>query len=109
MTQRTNLLLAVCAGWVLVGIACNSKAPTEPSTGNQPTGAVIVGTVSTTASTLSIAGLSAQVVGTTLSAPVDDHGAFQVSGVPGGRIQLRFKNSAIDAVAELSNVHPTDF
>jgi uncharacterized repeat protein (TIGR01451 family) len=60
------------------------------------------------ASTTSL-GLTVAVVGTDLSAAVESSGHFQISGVPAGNVQLKFRNAAVDAIAQLSNVAQGDF
>ena len=49
------------------------------------------------------------VVGTDLSAVVDGSGYFQIGGVPSGNVQLKFKDAAVDATAQLLNVAPDEF
>ncbi len=54
-------------------------------------------------------GLTVAVVGTDLSAVVDSSGHFQIEHVPSGNVQLKFKDAAVDATAELLNVAQDDF
>jgi hypothetical protein len=54
-------------------------------------------------------GLTVAVVGTDLSAVVESSGYFQLGGVPSGNVQLKFKDAAVDATAQLSNVAQGDF
>jgi hypothetical protein len=54
-------------------------------------------------------GLTVAVVGTDLSAVVESSGHFQIGGVPAGNVQLKFKDAAVDATAQLSNVAQGDF
>jgi uncharacterized repeat protein (TIGR01451 family) len=49
-------------------------------------------------------GLTVSVVGTSLSASVERSGYFQISRVPSGNVQLNFKDAAVDATTQLSNV-----
>jgi hypothetical protein len=54
-------------------------------------------------------GLTVAVVGTDVSAVVDSSGYFQIGRVPSGNVQLRFKDAAIDATAQLLNVVQDEF
>ena len=94
------LLVAGCGG-----------SPTAPSDGSAggSTGAVISGTVTRGQSGLVLSGLTAQVVGTGLTAPVADTGAFEIPGVPAGTARLQFRNDAINATTEVANVSLNQF
>jgi len=48
-------------------------------------------------------------MGTNLSADVESSGYFQIAGVPTGDVRLKFKDAAIDATAQLSNVAQNEF
>jgi hypothetical protein len=50
--------------------------------------------------------MTVEVVGTTVSAPVDDRGNFQLRDVPSGDRQLRFVGRGADARVEISTVRP---
>ena len=67
------------------------------------TSAVVAGTVNR-ASGGAAAGLTVSVVGASASAAVQGSGAFELSGVPAGSVQLRFKDATVDATAQLQNV-----
>ena len=86
------LALASAVGWA----ACSN--PAAPSDG---AGATIAGVVSRSSDLL---GLTVSVVGTSLSATVERSGYFQISRVPPGTVQLNFRDTAVDATAQLSNV-----
>jgi hypothetical protein len=51
-----------------------------------------------------LAGLTAQVMGTNLSSAVSDAGAFEIAGVPSGSVRLQFRNSAVNATANVADV-----
>jgi hypothetical protein len=87
------LAVAAAAGWT----ACSSN-PASPSDG---AGATVAGTVSRSSD---LQGLTVSVVGTGLSATVERSGYFQIGRVPSGNVQLNFKDPAIDATTQLSNV-----
>ena len=65
---------------------------------------MIAGTVTGAQAGLSLSGLTAQIAGTNLSSAVSDAGTFQIPGVPSGSVQLQFRNSAVNATANVSNV-----
>ena len=77
--------------------------PAAPSAG---AGATIAGTVSRSTES---SGLTVAVVGTDLSAVVDGVGYFQIGRVPSGDVQLKFKDAAVDATAQVLNVAPNEF
>ena len=77
-------------------------SPTSPS----EAGATIAGAVSRSTSS---AGLTVAVVGTDLSAVVENSGHFQIDRVPAGDVQLKFKDAGTDATARVSNVAPAQF
>jgi hypothetical protein len=68
-------------------------------------GARILGNV-TAGETL--AAMTAQVVGTSVSSPVGAGGGFVLDGVPAGPVQMRFVGSGVDAAVALSPVQPGD-
>lgn len=102
------VIAMVCAG-------CGGEPPAIPTsptggTGASPTGsgsqgARIMGNV-TAGETL--AAMAAQVVGTSISAPVGPGGGFVLDGVPAGPVQMRFIGSGVDASVALSPVQPGD-
>ena len=52
----------------------------------------------------SVSGLRVSVTGTSLQATTDGSGRFTLSGVPSGRVELRFQGSGIDARLELEGL-----
>lgn len=97
---RTRL---IACGLALVIVAGCTGGPTGPSSD----GATIAGTVSGTAGVP--LGLRVVVVGTDLSAVVDNSGSFQIGRVPPGNVQLNFRDASVDATAQLSNVAQDEF
>jgi hypothetical protein len=93
-----NQVVAWCLALAAATGCTSSGNPAAPSDG---AGATIAGTVSRSTGSL---GLSVSVVGTGLSATVDGSGYFQISRVPSGTVQLNFKDAAVDATAQLTNV-----
>jgi len=55
-----------------------------------------------------LAGMTVQVVGTSISSPVGTGGGFSLEGVPTGAVHLRFVGSGVDASVALSPVQPGD-
>lgn len=107
MTRWIGILAAAaiaCAG-------CGGDSPATPTspTGGPATsvtqGARILGNV-TAGETL--AAMTAQVVGTSVSSPVGAGGGFVLDGVPAGPVQMRFVGSGVDAAVALSPVQPGD-
>ena len=98
--MSTRLTSVFCVTLVAVAAACGGgSSPTGPSaTGGA--GATIAGTVNRSGSSA----LTVAVAGTSLSAPVDSTGAFQVTDVPTGNVQLQFRDAAVSATAQVSNV-----
>ena len=104
MPSKTRVLLtASCLAMVVLSIGrCGgSSSPTSPTASS--TSAVVAGTVNR-ASGGAAAGLTVSVVGASASAAVQSSGAFELSGVPAGSVQLRFKDATVDATAQLQNV-----
>ena len=85
------------------GCGGGSGNPTSPSGG----GATIAGTVSRVNG--APLGLIVAVGGTNLSSAVGSSGYFQISGVPRGDVQLKFKDAAVEATAQIANVTPDEF
>ncbi len=117
MRTRTSLpavktrLVQLGAGMgLLLAVGCGGSSPASPSStpagGGGATNAVIAGTVSSSQSGPSLSGLRAEVAGTNISTAVEDSGAFQLSGVPAGSVRLQFRNSTINAGANIADVKP---
>jgi hypothetical protein len=103
MPSSRTLLIASCLALVFAVGCGGSAGPTSPSsTGG--TGAVIAGTVNGGG-----AGLTVSVAGANLSAAVEDAGNFQIADVPTGNVQLQFRNAAVTATAQVSNVASNQF
>jgi hypothetical protein len=105
MPSKTRVLPATfCLAVLILSLArCGgSSTPTSP-TASGGAGAVVAGTVNR-ASGGAAAGLTVSVVGTSASAAVQGSGAFELSGVPAGSVQLRFKDATVDATTQLQNV-----
>jgi hypothetical protein len=103
MPSRTRVLLtASCLTVLVLSLArCGgSGTPTSPTSSSS---AVVSGTVNR-ASGGAAAGLTVSVVGGSASAAVQGSGAFELSGVPAGSVQLRFRDATVDATAQLQNV-----
>ena len=98
--QFLGLYLALAA---TTGCAGGSGNPAAPAGG---AGATIAGTVSRSIGPL---GLKVSVVGTDLSAMVESSGAFEISRVPPGSVQLNFKDATVNATAQLFNVAQDEF
>lgn len=116
-------------GLVLGAAACGSSSssgvatPTAPSAMSAPaaapSGATVQGTVtapgsgatapsSLASSSSAIQGLTVEVVGAGVSAPVDAAGGFTLRGVPAGTVRLRFFGPGVDVTASLTGVNSTD-
>lgn len=115
------LSLAACGG-DSANPASSPVTPTTPTQSPAPTptptpsgGAVVSGSVSvgSGASTFSSRlastsyAITVSVTGTTLSTSVDGAGRFKLTGVPSGRVELRFSGSANGSVT-LADVKDTD-
>jgi uncharacterized repeat protein (TIGR01451 family) len=101
MSMRKTVLLTVVCLTIAAAMACGGGSPTGPSAGGA--GATIAGTVRG-AGASAPAGMNVSVVGTSVSAPVEPSGNFQLPGVPTGTVQLQFRDSITSAVAQISNV-----
>jgi hypothetical protein len=117
MTNRSkaySFLLA--AGMTVATVACGGGSasmtgPEAAATAVSPqVGATIAGAVQSGAAAAgeigasSVSGLRVSVTGTSLQATTDGSGRFTLSGVPSGRIELRFQGSGIDARLELEGL-----
>ncbi|MEO5898170.1 MAG: carboxypeptidase regulatory-like domain-containing protein [Vicinamibacterales bacterium] len=108
MHTINNLLLVT---FCVVGAACGGS-PTGPANTSSSGGATIAGTAAIANANKSIkalsgvpaAGLSVTVPGTSLSATTNASGYFEISGVPSGNVRLQFRQSGVDASAEVPNV-----
>lgn len=109
-----NLLAASCLAMLSVaGCGGSFEGPTGPS---DLSGATIAGTVNRgnalmlpatrtgVTSAAAPSGMTVTVVGTNITASVDINGAFQITGVPSGNVQLQFKDATVDATIQISGV-----
>src|SRR5678815_831734 len=118
----------LCASLALmVAVSCSHNAsdesPTGPSMPAETGGAVIAGTVvgdqrsvaahvtdasdARPSANSSFAGLTVQVVGSSLSATVSAAGTFEISGVPTGNVRLQFRGNSINATTCLLYTSPS--
>jgi hypothetical protein len=118
--QRGILALILLSMYACGGGNSTPTAPTTPTTpitsggGNSTSGAVVNGIVasaSATTSTARVTGLHladvagvqrVDVVGTTLSSPVNAQGAFSLVGVPAGAAQLKFSGTGANATVTVN-------
>jgi hypothetical protein len=100
---RTQLVVWCLALGAVSACTGGSGNPAAPSAGASAT---IAGTVSRSTESPS---LTVAVVGTDLSTVVDRAGYFQIGRVPSGDVQLKFKDAAVDATAQVLNVGPNEF
>ena len=103
MASKTRVLLAASFLAVLVLSLARCGGSSTPTSPTSSSSAVVAGTVNR-ASGGAAAGLTVSVVGASASSAVQSSGAFELSGVPPGSVQLRFKDSTVDATAQLQNV-----
>lgn len=101
-----TIALATC----VLTVACGG-GPAAPANTNT-SGATIAGTAGIASGTSSMgdsssspaAGVTVTVSGTNLSAVSNASGYFQLTGVPSGNVRLQFRQSGIDASADVPNV-----
>ena len=106
-TTPRRLFVALCLALITVA-GCGGGNPAGPSAPSAVAGATITGTVNGAAAGTPV-GLTVTVVGTNLSAVVENAGQFQMGGVPAGNVQLQFRNATVNATAQLSNVGQEEF
>ena len=103
-----TLLVSFC----VAGAACGGGSPTEPGKSGSSGGATIAGTAAIASINKSInalsgvpaAGLTVTIAGTSLSATTNASGYFEISDVPSGNVRLQFRQSGVDASADVANV-----
>jgi hypothetical protein len=117
MTKRSKpYLFLLAAGLSVATLACGggSSSMTGPDAPvaaiPQAAGATIAGTVQSGAAASpeigasSVSDLRVSVTGTALQTTTDGSGRFTLSGVPSGRVELRFEGGGIDARLELEGL-----
>jgi hypothetical protein len=117
MKQRSQPFLFLLAASLSVAtVACGSGSssvtgPDAPAAAIPPAaGATIAGTVQSGAASSpeigasSVSDLRVSVTGTALQTTTDGSGRFTLSGVPSGRVELRFEGGGIDARLELEGL-----
>lgn len=105
LSQLHVLLVAaaVAASTIACGGSASMTGPDAPAAAAPASrGATIQGTVqsgvaASEVSAASVGGIRVSVVGTSLQVTTDGSGRFTLSGVPAGRVELRFEGSGIDA------------
>ena len=105
-TLIRTLALSLC-----VAAAACGGSPTGPDSAGSG-GATIAGTAAIASSNKSAdtlsgspaAGLTVTIAGSNLSATTNAFGYFQINGVPNGNVRLQFRQSGVDASAEVPNV-----
>lgn len=106
-TLTRTLFVSLCA----VAAACGGS-PTGPDSAGGSGGATIAGTAAIASANKSVdtlagvpaAGLTVTVAGSNLSTTTNGSGYFQINGVPAGNVRLQFRQSGVDASAEVQNV-----
>ena len=113
MTRSSLALLFSAAAFTSLAAGCGSgsASPTDPSGSTPPAaaagGATVRGVVETGASgsgSSPAAGVRVSASGSAATTTTDASGQFALSGVPAGRVQLRFEASGIDARLEIEGV-----
>ena len=117
MTKRFQpFLFLLAAGLSVATVACGGGSssvtgPDAPAAAIPPAaGATIAGTVQSGAASSpeigasSVSDLRVSVTGTALQTTTDGSGRFTLSGVPSGRVELRFEGRGVDARLELEGL-----
>lgn len=107
MTTACRLRSIAVVGLLLLTAGCAGDSPVSPSGDSGAGGAVISGTI--TSSAASPTGVTVRVMGTNLTTTTGDSGRFEITSVPTGRVELRFTAAAVDATAAISNVAANQF
>lgn len=117
MTTRSKpylLLLgvALAATAAACGGSSSVSGPDAPPAAAPAPAATIAGTVVSSAgasgdvAASTVAGLRVSATGTSLQTTTDGAGRFSLSGVPSGRVELRFQGSGVDARLEVDGLQP---
>ena len=105
----TTLIRIISITSCVLIAACGGSPAAPASAGNSAT---IAGTAAIASASKSIhamngvpaSGLTVTVLGTNLSTTTNASGYFQLNGVPSGTVRLQFRQSEIDATADVPNV-----
>ena len=89
--MQTRALFAASCLAFLAAAGCGGGSPTEPTAASGGAGATIAGTVNSAAAGAP-SGLTVTVVGTSLSAPVENAGQFRLAGVPSGNVRIAIQS-----------------
>ena len=129
-SPQTKLPLFCVYLALMIATGCSRNAsddsPTAPSQPTGTVGAVIAGTVMSGQASVggaralgssdslpsagsTLAGLTVQVVGSSLSAIVSAAGAFEISGVPAGNVRLQFRGDSVNATTDVGAVSAGEF
>ena len=106
MLTATRTLYVASFLTLLAAAGCGGS-PTAPSGAGSAT---IAGTVRVNGAAAlapgarAVTSLTVTIVGTNLSAVVDESGFFQLTGVPSGNVQMQFKDGTVTATVQISNV-----
>lgn len=117
MTMRSKPYLLLLAGALaMTAAACGGSSsvsgPDAPPAAAPAPAATIAGTVvssgsaSGDVSASTVAGLRVSATGTSLQTTTDGAGRFSLSGVPSGRVELRFQGPGVDARLEVDGLQP---
>jgi hypothetical protein len=111
VSRRMGVFIALVAA--LAAAACGGGSPSSPDV-TQGRGAVIRGSVQDSSTSGSDGGslsasstsrtLKVSVVGTNLSTSTNGSGEFVLTGVPTGRVELRFEGPGLDARLEIGGL-----
>ena len=116
--QTTARLVSISFSFGLLAAACGGSSPAGPagspaSGGGATSSAVIAGTATLASGAnkavhaingVPAAGLTVTISGTSISATTNATGYFELTNVPGGTVRLQFRQSGIDATADVPNV-----
>ncbi len=115
-SRRRAIFATATLAVIIAAAACSSSTPTSPTPASGSGGAVIEGRVAapagvgldsgadSNAATSSTTGLQVTVVGTSLTATVNEAGIFRVVGVPAGRVKLQFNSASVNATTDIGQV-----
>jgi Domain of unknown function (DUF5666)/Carboxypeptidase regulatory-like domain len=114
--RRRSFSGLLCAGIAMLSAAACGGGSSLSPTGDSPgtaRGATLVGTVETAAvgaasvhalSTSSRGGIRVTVIGLPISTSTDENGRFVLTGLPSGRVEVRFEGPGLDARVEITGL-----